>query len=880
MYYKKIYIRDFGIFNNQNLEGISKNLVVIGGKNRAGKSTFLKLLRYLPFGLPKDNSIPPAVDNYYIEAELKKADKKFSLFIDGYAAPKVIDDDQQEKSASELFNNLDQLSYQHLFSISLNELQDLAKIAKGKKKEKRLYSILLGAGFSELVKVPEIADKYFNYAKSIGGKLGDPTVASFKPYYNQIREAEEKRDQALLEVDEFRQKNKDLSQFQNKLNSKKREIEKLENHYILIDLLKNNYSELKEIVNLSQKLNKVINKNSLQTSSQLNNSEINAENTGLQTNLDQFLIFMEHESKKIRKFQQKEESLKERIKNYLLQEDKIEKSKQQLLSELENLDTSWNNGLQQLENIKVDLIKEKDINQKLKKYRDLNYDIEKIESELKNLSYKLEENRQELEEIDFKKPSLILKQSYFVLALSFLTLGSSFWINIKQLKYFSLVLALTAFIYYSSNYRSSKLEQQRLSKLEKEEQLNKNQLQNKELELKKKTSYLEQLRADLNKYAKILGISEADYLSFIDSYLREVRDKKRRYRELKIKKEENQTEKQKLKMNLTGIKNLIKESSSYCSLDFNTFAGIDLIENYQILFSEFDKIKELKDLTEEYRKIKSQLKHTLNASDTVKTALFELKQDRDYYQTFIGFYHKFTSQSAVEKKKESLSVQINNLKQEKESLEEKITTVKNRINALSTSTKLESAQQKIDLAQTGLEKQAQSYAVNKSVSFILKKLRSRMIEKAETELLKPASDILSRITSHHYCDLKTAAELDQQDFRVVTEKGRQFNSTKELSRGSLEQLFLAVRLSRIKEIKPPLPLVLDDSLVNFDQNHLYNTAKLLVELASRHQIFILTCHPQLISFISQLSNAAQYWKLDSGQFETASPKKLAAYLKE
>jgi len=192
MYYKKIYIRDFGIFNNQNLEGISKNLVVIGGKNRAGKSTFLKLLRYLPFGLPKDNSIPPAVDNYYIEAELKKADKKFSLFIDGYAAPKVIDDDQQEKSASELFNNLDQLSYQHLFSISLNELQDLAKIAKGKKKEKRLYSILLGAGFSELVKVPEIADKYFNYAKSIGGKLGDPTVASFKPYYNQIREAEEK----------------------------------------------------------------------------------------------------------------------------------------------------------------------------------------------------------------------------------------------------------------------------------------------------------------------------------------------------------------------------------------------------------------------------------------------------------------------------------------------------------------------------------------------------------------------------------------------------------------------------------------------------------------------------------------------------------------
>ena len=60
------------------LNNLSSNLVVIGGKNRAGKSTFLKLLRYLPFGLPRDNSIPPAKKEYYIEAELEKENKIYN----------------------------------------------------------------------------------------------------------------------------------------------------------------------------------------------------------------------------------------------------------------------------------------------------------------------------------------------------------------------------------------------------------------------------------------------------------------------------------------------------------------------------------------------------------------------------------------------------------------------------------------------------------------------------------------------------------------------------------------------------------------------------------------------------------------------------------
>ncbi len=153
-----------------------------------------------------------------------------------------------------------------------------------------------------------------------------------------------------------------------------------------------------------------------------------------------------------------------------------------------------------------------------------------------------------------------------------------------------------------------------------------------------------------------------------------------------------------------------------------------------------------------------------------------------------------------------------------------------------------------------------------------------MIEKTEKELLNPAAKILKKISSQHYTELKTAADLDQSDFRVTTKSGEEFNSVQQLSRGSLEQLFLAVRISRIKEINPPLPLVLDDSLVNFDRRHLYNTAELISNLADRQQIFILSCHPHLISYIAEISDSAQYWKLEGGDFKLTNQEQLIDHL--
>ena len=345
----------------------------------------------------------------------------------------MLDEAKNQYSAAELFNKLDQMSYQQLFTISLEELQQLSKIAKGKKQRKRLFSILLGAGMSELVKVPEISDKYLNQAKNIGGVLGDPSVASFKPYFNEIKEAEELRDRALLEIKEFNRKKEKLENNQTKLKKIKTEIENFENKYILLDLLKNNYPTLEQIKKLEIEL-----KNAVLNNKNYNSRKIISD-LKLDNNLKEFLDFIDSHSQKIKKFRQKSDFLMEKIENYYSKKNKINSNYQRLISELKEINSQWKEPLNSLKEIELDLIKEEHLKKSLEALAELKPEMKAIRENINDLKFDIEVNESDLAELNFKSPSSILKITYLILAISFLMLGLSFFINNSQIIYFPLV---------------------------------------------------------------------------------------------------------------------------------------------------------------------------------------------------------------------------------------------------------------------------------------------------------------------------------------------------------------------------------------------------------------------------------------------------------
>ena len=74
----------------------------------------------------------------------------------------------------------------------------------------------------------------------------------------------------------------------------------------------------------------------------------------------------------------------------------------------------------------------------------------------------------------------------------------------------------------------------------------------------------------------------------------------------------------------------------------------------------------------------------------------------------------------------------------------------------------------------------------------------------------------------------------------------------ELSRGTCEQLYLAIRLALVGEFADRaqgLPLIMDDCLVNFDPVRAAAMARLIAASAAGGQCLFFTCHPTIAELL-------------------------------
>ena len=61
------------------------------------------------------------------------------------------------------------------------------------------------------------------------------------------------------------------------------------------------------------------------------------------------------------------------------------------------------------------------------------------------------------------------------------------------------------------------------------------------------------------------------------------------------------------------------------------------------------------------------------------------------------------------------------------------------------------------------------------------------------------------------------------------------------SEGTVDQLYVALRLAVAEELTPEVPLILDDALVRFDDERMRSAVAILRELAEKRQVILFTC---------------------------------------
>ena len=101
-----------------------------------------------------------------------------------------------------------------------------------------------------------------------------------------------------------------------------------------------------------------------------------------------------------------------------------------------------------------------------------------------------------------------------------------------------------------------------------------------------------------------------------------------------------------------------------------------------------------------------------------------------------------------------------------------------------------------------------------------------------------AQDIFSRLTGGRYKKLALCQDLSLE---TAAEDENTLRGSLWRSDGTVDQLYLALRLAVAEELTPNAPLILDDALVRFDDTRLASAMQILKEESQAKQVIVFTC---------------------------------------
>lgn len=165
-----------------------------------------------------------------------------------------------------------------------------------------------------------------------------------------------------------------------------------------------------------------------------------------------------------------------------------------------------------------------------------------------------------------------------------------------------------------------------------------------------------------------------------------------------------------------------------------------------------------------------------------------------------------------------------------------------RIRQLEAAEELGTKRQQLVVLEGQAAAMARDWAVRVIALRLLEETRSRYERERQPDVVRAAEAHFERFTGGRYSRIMAAP--GDANVRVETEGG-EGRVTDELSRGTAEQLYLALRFGLIEEFAghaEPLPVVMDDILVNFDATRAASAAAAIRDLSTRHQVLYFTCH--------------------------------------
>ena len=946
---KNFDLDDFGCFSRARLQDVDDGLTVIAGPQRAGKTTFMEAVRHLGYGISRGNGLPPATDQYGLTADVVVDGAEYQLALNGYGDPALTPvDGAPDRLLQDVYCNLGSEQYQQLFTISLDELR---RVPTSLGDDVSLSTILLGAAYGDVLKIPQIQDEFSDSAKSIGGKHGR-AVYSLKSPINKIQEGVDARDAAVAQVDEHNRKQAARDDVDARIAELDDEIDALTTEQTRLNTVFTEYEEFERLQELNQELDDVdLDKIDSFPTERLDRTR------QLQSRLDEALeelttaeeTFARQASGEepdvyrdrlldakstIRTYNREIAGWRERVNSLREQRSELAAERRELRSRAADLQPEWDEEsvLDRIRKIETDLFSRDDVRSTTRAYEDVQSELTEVKRNLTEKTARQEQLEEEIETAtdSSSEASHTLRDQLPVAAggaVLALIVGSAVAVVGGAIPGVVVTLMITLAV---GAYAASRLEfgtpeidgvsvetlraderslaadieglRTRKAELKSEYSSASAQLDTlrSELGLSDNTSpaAVREFYVDLSSLQDDLTSLEGDdeALDEMEAALREdlvaatetmtelgvldtddfdpLEDTERLFTTIEsteddlVQAEAVATAQRTVTSRESDLRDILAEWGD--APDLSTADSATILHAVDQFLERGSTVTELVEAREQRDEIRVRLQRRLTASAIAPAfePYCESEADDDDWAlpAFDRVVEEYADTEAIEERLETIDETIENHEEERsECVEERVELTK-ELEELASDDDVREAHATIEAGRRHLEPLAEEYATSRIAEYLLNELHERFINRTTGPLLDEASEIFARITDDTYTAVDSTDEFENLDFKSVLADG-QTQRTAELSRATTEQLFLAIRLARIRRHESPLPVLLDDSLTNFDPGHYVRTLQTISELADTNQVFLLTCHPELLERVDAHTDSAQYWSLDDGQFD-------------
>lgn len=158
-----------------------------------------------------------------------------------------------------------------------------------------------------------------------------------------------------------------------------------------------------------------------------------------------------------------------------------------------------------------------------------------------------------------------------------------------------------------------------------------------------------------------------------------------------------------------------------------------------------------------------------------------------------------------------------------------------------------------ELLASDIEEKFRELAVARICSSVIREGIERFRSENQAPILQTASQYFSEMTVGGFSELQTDWADETPVLVGVRTEGREKLTVDKMSDGTKDQLYLALRLASIQEWlekHPPIPFVVDDILIHFDDDRARATLRSLASLSNRTQVIFFTHHSHLIDLAS------------------------------